>query len=157
VSNYRLYTFIFLLCFGTGVAAPVHSAERISFDQTVNARVQKNIDQYVEAAPGVLPEPIHTAGVDLNEDGVKEFIITSSNCKDNKDICTYIILADKGKDLLKLGNINAYNILLADSYSHGVRDILAFEDINSDFDYTLYVWEPARSRYTIAGKGPDIK
>ncbi len=94
-------------------------------------------------------EDVKIAGIDLNEDGMDEFIVSNADCTKVKQNCTYSILADKDNNLITLGTIKARTLLLGDSYSHGIRDILAYDNDRNDFDYTLYVWEPTLSRYTI--------
>ncbi len=132
------------------------------FDHTVPLRVQKNIESYTQKnqakMPEITPETARIAGTDLNEDGINEFIVTTQNCQSQKKsskkiTCPYLIMADKGRSVILLGSIKARSISLANSYSHGVKDIRAYDNELNHFDYNLYTWEPSRSHYTMIDEG----
>ncbi|GJL84497.1 MAG: hypothetical protein DHS20C02_02720 [Micavibrio sp.] len=121
-------------------------------------RVQKSITLFTQQNtaknPEITPKNIRIAGTDLNEDGINEFIISTQDCPPPKKMCSYLILADKGRSMISLGRIKARYLSLANTYSHGIRDIQAYDNEKNDFDYKLYVWEPASSHYTVKDERP---
>ena len=153
LRNYTIPVFIlFLTCFA-GTALAALSSERIRFNSGISPRIQKKILLHLRDERDTGSEDSGIAGADLNRDGIDEFIVDSSGCRAAQTKCTYLILAESGENMIRLGRLAAYNIMLADSYSHGVRDIMAFNNADNDFAHTLYVWEPDRSRYIMAEGG----
>lgn len=119
----------------SGLALPVQSAETIHFKGLDTPRLQKLFQN---------KEHIDIATIDLNEDGLNEFITKPKGCD---GLCDFKILADVDGTLLSLGTLAAHNLLLGNAYSHGVRDLLVFNDPANDYNYTVYVWESEHSQY----------
>lgn len=86
------------------------------------------------------------ARTDLNGDGLDEFIARAEGCAP-EDLCEYLILGETGETMLNLGEIKALRIMLGHDYTAGVRNLLVFDNAANDFDYQLYVWHSAQSRY----------
>ncbi|MGB0719581.1 MAG: hypothetical protein ACPGRX_03855 [Bdellovibrionales bacterium] len=88
---------------------------------------------------------------DLNEDGLDEYIVKSADCPAQ---CRYFVFAQSGGDaLLLIGEITGTSLLLGNTYSHGVRDILAFDNSLNDFDHHVYGWDAEQSRYALKQGG----
>lgn len=155
MSTYRLYTFAFLLCFAAGIVIPAHAAEHIYFENSKTSTANFKINTYLEKTRKVSPRDMLTARIDLNEDGISEYIIKPANCVNAGMNCTHDILAENEDGIVRLGTIKARNLVLGSTYSHGIRDIKAYNNPDNDFDHQLYVWEPARARYTIASGGKN--
>ncbi|HBR69069.1 MAG TPA: hypothetical protein DEA55_06810 [Rhodospirillaceae bacterium] len=150
---YRFLGFVSVLCLCYSTAFSAHAVERLQFNKSLPDRAQRNIARYIEEnsqkIPGISSESLKISATDLNRDGINEFIISTKDCSTDSKTCPYLVMADKKDSVILLGSIEARNIALADTYSHGIRDIHAYNNKSNDFDYDLFVWEPADSHYTI--------
>ncbi|MEM6780280.1 MAG: hypothetical protein AAF569_00290 [Pseudomonadota bacterium] len=132
---------LFLACLLCSASA--YSAERLSFkdkapsSDILNAvSVSDNYDDWI------------TSTIDLNNDGLPEKIIKSDrqSCND-KNGCQYIVMAQKGRNWIELGDIKAFNILVSDDRTYGIRDLLVYATPNNDFDFERHAWNPRTYRY----------
>lgn len=91
---------------------------------------------------------VTVAPIDLNEDGLDEFITKPATCG---KLCDFTVLAENRNNgqLVALGTLKGREILPGNGYSHGVRHLLAFDDPNNDYSYSVYIWAAERSRYMI--------
>ncbi len=89
------------------------------------------------------------AQVDLNGDGIEEFILRSDSCGQSpqRDWCDYKILARKGSATLELGHIEARRVLLGNDTTNGIRNFIVYNDPSSDFAYSVYAWDKTRSTF----------
>ncbi len=153
---YRFLGFASVLCLCISTAFSAHAVERLQFNKSLSEREQRNITRYIEEnsqeIPGISAKNLKISATDLNRDGIEEFILGATECSDDAKTCPFLVLADKTHSVILLGRIEARAIALANTYSHGIRDIYAYNSISNDFDYDLYVWEPASSHYTIKGE-----
>ena len=122
------------LLLATLFLAPVsHAAERIAFVSHTdfkNLTVKKFLKDYTFS---------EIAAVDLNEDGIDEFILKQD------ELFQIIALTDtKGIDL---GVIAGRKLMLSYDFAHGVRSILVFQDSDNDYAYRIYQWDPKNSQY----------
>ncbi len=85
------------------------------------------------------------ASTDLNQDGINEFILKHN--KDNK-ASEFRIIAQNNSGNVELGVIEANRLMISYNRLHGVRSILAFNDLHNDFDYDVYQWSAKDLRYT---------
>jgi len=139
--------FLFSGLFALLAATPAHAAQDLPFDVEIGEISRKNLQDYFQSALGKVPGDVAIAPVDLNEDGLHEFIVRDKSCDSRKQSCDFKILAENNDKIILLGEIPAYNIALGNAYSQGVRNILAFENAANDYAYAVYVWEPLQSRY----------
>ena len=150
LQSKHIYTVFLLaaLVLGAGHSA-AHATEKLIFDQDISLRALKNIQSFMRQEMPEMPETLKIAGADLNEDGIPEFIVRPETCGETTGFCPFFVLADMEENVIKLLKTEAKKLALAGSYSHGVRNIIAFKNPENDFDYELYIWDPGRSRYTI--------
>lgn len=90
------------------------------------------------------------AHTDLNEDGIEEIVLkdTTNNCKYTKSICVYHILGKKSiNELILLGKIEAKQLLIGQEYTHGVRNILIYNNDENDYKYKIYAWNALKAQY----------
>jgi hypothetical protein len=131
---------------------PAQAAETISFGQQLSLHSKFNIERYLtENKEANISAPL-IASLDLNEDGIVEFIVRDSGCTEGTG-CPYLILAETDSGIIVLGEIEARKLALGKGYTNGVRDLMALKDPRNDFQYQRYVWEPMQSRYTMASGG----
>ena len=132
----------FILVSLTGTTA--HGLEKIIYNQSISKSSSLLIYRFLDTE-----DNLDIARVDLNEDGLNEFIVRDAACGNTGDFCDFDVLAeDKGK-IISLGHIRARTLVLGNQYSAGVRHILAYQNPVNDYSYAVYVWEPERSRYIL--------
>lgn len=128
---------------------PARAAESLDFDARPGERSRVLIDHFIKDNPQSDYDDVAIAQIDLNGDGIDEFILKNATCS-QANLCDFTIAADSGDSLIALGEIKAITLLLGNGYSSGIRNILAFQNDLNDFDYELYVWEPAQARYILS-------
>lgn len=88
--------------------------------------------------------PFSVAAVDLNDDGVEEWLFrqdTASNCAAQAS-CHFLIAGLSEKKPVLIGDISAAKITLADNDYYGVKMLAVYKNPTNDFDFTRYVWHP---------------
>lgn len=93
------------------------------------------------AAPALLP-------VDLNNDTIMEWIAYDPACPTDRQLCRYVILAGNTTGFVALGTFNALKISPSSQYTHGVRDILVYNNLKNEFKHDTVKWNSAMSSYT---------
>lgn len=115
-----------------------------------NLRYGDHVPQRIEALlkTHFAENAYEAASTDLNNDGIKEYIVRSNACE---DVYSYDIFADKQDRLLTLVKIKkARDLTISDHKTEGVRDIITYKDKSNDYRETQYRWDATRSRYTIS-------
>lgn len=93
--------------------------------------------------------PYSVAAVDLNDDGVDEWIFRQdreSACETNAN-CGYVITGLSEGAPVTLGNISARKIGIADQKSYGVLRLYVYNKKDNDFAYSLYGWSPKNGTF----------
>lgn len=86
--------------------------------------------------------------IDLNNDGRDELILkTEADDCDARRGCDYLVAAEKSSHWIQLGRIKAFNILVSDKRTYGVRDLIVYNIPNNDFESVRYVWKPKSFKY----------
>lgn len=150
MSNVKLILFSLIVLAGLCPVKSARAAEPLIFDGKPLFSAKINVSKYLaENKDTNITNPL-IAQADLNDDGIAEIIVRDAGCAPVR-LCEHLILADTDSGIVRLGRIEARQILLANGYSHGVRDLMAAQNPANDFDQRRYVWEPLQSRYTMAG------
>ena len=139
---------VFLMC-GAQVTA-VRAAETLHFNNDISRSSFERIKSYVSNDLGQNIATHDIAKIDLNNDGLYEFILRPSGC-DQGAKCNFIVLAESGSKIRPLGRFEGINLLLGTEFSHGIRNLLVFNSVVNDFDYNLYTWHPKASAYRKSG------
>ncbi len=136
-------------------------AEKISFEYTPKLHELNSIQSYLKGLniTSAQKSKIKVAAVDLNEDGLNEFILTHENCMAKRIKCDYRIIAlNKSGSAVKLGAIQGYGIYLDKTYAHGKRTILTSNNPNNDYEMVPYQWNVLKKQYisaTPSGEGKN--
>ncbi len=88
--------------------------------------------------------PYRIAAVDLNGDGVNEWIVRqdkSSGCETNAACDFYVVGVSRNAPLL-LGEFSAGKVGIDDLKSYGVSVLQVYNLKNDDFKFTRYRWNP---------------
>lgn len=146
-STTNRFVFIFIALLIIGLARKSYAQEPLVFRDNTSPSLAALIEQSVE----VTLEDYEIARFDLNGDGLDEFILKSHQCGAEDNLCDTIIIAQTDKTATVLGRVQSRNIGVAQSQSHGVRDLFVYNSTYNDFKSTIYRWEPVQSRYILDG------
>lgn len=94
---------------------------------------------------------IEIAKSDLNNDYIDEYIIKSTRCTPAKG-CHYMIVADNNGDFIVIGEFSAKNISLSDKQTHGIRDILVYNQGLNDYAHNTLKWDMDHMHYSFNKK-----
>jgi hypothetical protein len=129
------------------LALPVWAAggEPLIFrDQARGIREQQLLEFFKNEGQYNTNLPYKIAAVDLNGDGVEEWIFRQNDspaCQANAD-CRFAIGGLSDGQLTLLGEMRGGKIGVAGEKLYGVRKLLVYNEKNDDFSYQTYVWTP---------------
>ena len=126
------------------------ASERLSFSGQLSERSRHLLERYTAEQIKTDFHSLKIAKADLNEDNLDEYILRTDDCEEASSACTYLVLAEADDQIIQIGKFRAREVMLGNGYSSGIRNIAVLENQNSDFDYKLYVWEPAQSQYIMS-------
>ena len=84
------------------------------------------------------------AAIDLNNDSIDEYILADP--LDGMHY-QYEIIASIDKGVASLGKLKGTKLMAAYDTHHGVRNLLGFDDVKNDYEYEVYQWDAASSRF----------
>lgn len=140
---------VFIIIFGVLISRNAQAIEILDFEKPVPPTAQLLISAFVTANLGMNMENYQTAEMDLNRDGLNEYILRQKKCYGKEKLCTFLILAESRGNIVLLGKFSARNLALANSYTSGVQDILAFQSNNNDYGYDIFIWDPPSKMYIL--------
>lgn len=146
IETRRISLFLFL-CFFSVLSTKTYAQEVLIFGDSVSQRVQFLISSYLPNTPS--EDAYSIARTDLNADQIDEFILKTRDCTQPHRLCNFIALAETKDQMVELGRFSAYNIMISDQYTDGIRNILAYQDTINDYKYSIYVWDQKQSRYIL--------
>lgn len=130
-------------------AHPAAAVENVVFGANLGATSRLLLTGYLDLDSAGPLDAYEAARVDLNEDGMDEIVLRERGCAEKEKICAHLFLAQTKDKIFKISEIQTRYIMLAGTYSDGVRDILAFRNEKNDYDFDLYVWDSRQSRYRL--------
>ena len=135
VSRFILSVCFLVVC---AFAIPSYAAESLDFIDKNNAKAHDlaNISDHYRFS--------RVARVDLNNDSIDEFILARA-INDTRN--HFDVVATTGDGLAELGSFEARKMMVAYDEHHGVRSLLSFNHPDNDFDYDVYQWDAAQSRF----------
>ena len=137
----KAFCFFVLLSMITSSATAL---EKLTYSDQMNARERLVLQSFFK---GSSLNDFKIAKVDLNNDGLNEFVIKKGYCEDYRRYCDYYILADTDNDLIPLGHIQAYYLAAGTSGSNNVRDLMVYKNKRNDYAPVIYSWDAKRRSY----------
>jgi hypothetical protein len=126
-------------------APPSRAAVPLIFrDQARGLREAQLLDYFKLIKRYDPSKPYRIAAVDLNGDGVEEWIFKqypTPSCESNADCALFIGGLSEGEIIL-LGEMRGGKIGVSDEKQYGVRKLLVYNEKSNDFAYQTYVWKP---------------
>jgi hypothetical protein len=143
----RYFTYLLLFIGISGLFAPsANAAQSLSFGAKISDASRLALDGYLRASLGQSPETLEIAPIDLNNDGLSEFILREKNCS----TCRFLVLAETDGVIVPLGEAQGHTLKIDDAAKAGVRSLLVYTNSANDYEYAVYVWEPGARRYIMA-------
>lgn len=134
------FTALFLaLCLPARADAPL-----IYRSQAKGFREQELLDYLILLSRFDKTRPFLIAAVDLNGDGVNEWIVRQDPtpaCESNAD-CSFMIGGVSEGHAALLGEMRGGKIGVSDEKLYGVRKLLVYNEKSNDFAYQTYAWKP---------------
>lgn len=84
--------------------------------------------------------------VDLNDDGIYEYIVKPLNCNKNM-MCPHHVVAFKSREPILLLYIEAFRITPSDKRTYGISDLIIHNQMHNDFLSKNFGWNPFSYRY----------
>lgn len=103
---------------------------------------------YVQKELTLKSPQTHIASLDLNYDGMPEYIIKS--CPHDQ-LCNFHIIgfgADTADPVRPLGHMTGQSLQISDKSDYGVRRLMVQDNELNDFAVTYYSWNTKQSHYT---------
>ncbi len=145
IWNKSLLTLYFI----TMISMPVLALEPLTFGGHLGTTLRIKLDDFLKSNFDTSTDSYDYALQDLNSDGIDEIIIKRKTCSTSKNSCFFLILAEKSNEILLLSKIEAKNIMIGGTSSHGIKDILAFSAKMNDYNFDIYVWSPKDKTYIL--------
>ncbi len=146
-----LFFCLSFIAFMSGTAMSVaYAQEKLAYNDGLSEVQTSMLDTYLQPLSAY-----KIAKIDLNYDGIYEFVAKPLGCGDIKQMCDHKILAEDrdGEKLLSLGIINAFVIAGGNASAYGVRDLWIYQDPLNDFAYIIYRWNNQKGEYEMTEKG----
>lgn len=143
----RLIVLFLILAF---LPHPAFAETPLSYRNTVEGAREDSALKMLVSTGAVLPDlPYLVAKVDLNDDGVDEWIFRQdreSACEANV-ACNFQIVGLSENKPIVLGNVQGRKIGIAEQKSYGVYRLYVYNKKDNDFVYSQYGWEPQKSSF----------
>ncbi len=123
------------------------AVESLSYEKQQSPLVTNLINNYLIKDYKTDISTFSIAEIDLNNDGIPEYILRQKKCGVAIRDCTHVILAQKNDEVLKLSEIRAQNLMVGGTFSYGIKDLLVFNDKINDYIFDIYVWSPKEKTY----------
>lgn len=149
LKKYNIAFFLIVLSLATIKTG--YAIEPLSYKEDISPSLKVALEAYLKDELKTDISLYKFAPTDLNSDGIDEYILKSKQCTEIENICKYLIIAEKKENILLLLQNNVKDIMLAGTSSHGVKDILVFQNTKNDFNFDIYMWSPQEKKY-ILGK-----
>lgn len=135
----RLALFFGLIIACSGIFFSAQASQSVPFTD-IPLLTQQRMKAYFK---NKTPDSIDA--VDLNGDGMDEYVVRVEECA--KEQCTFTVLADTEKELIELGQIKARTTRADTARTNGILNIRAYDNENNDYSYTVFVWSPEEKTY----------
>lgn len=141
-QNKFLFSTALIFLFLSFTLAPIsaQALETLSFKEAKNYKERKAIS-FVKKTFQTPDIKYVLSAIDLNNDGLNEYIIKPASCSPNT-FCQHHIVAFMKEQLISLLSIKAQKIIIKDIHHYGVRDLMVYSSPMNDFEKSKYQWNP---------------
>ncbi len=124
--------------------------EELKYNDSLGVSLIFQIDKFLQEQYKSNSKYYDIASIDLNNDGILEHILKRKTCDIKKNLCTYIIIAEKAERILLLSKIRAHRLVIDSNASYGIKNILAFRNKKNEYNYDIYMWSPKENMYIMS-------
>ncbi len=125
------------------------AVEQLNYSEKVSTSLKSQINTLLAEIYNTDISLYEIANIDLNNDGIDEHILKRKTCGATQNQCIYSILAEKDDEIILLSKIRAKNLIIGETSSYGIKDILAFKNEINDYNFDIYMWSPSQKMYII--------
>ena len=126
-----------------------YAIEYLNFKKELSPTTEVLLGDFLDNAYNTNTSLYEIARVDLNNDGIDEYVLKRLYCSQEKTLCTHLILAESKDSIVSLLNIRAKTIAIAETRTYNIRDILVFDDSLNDYTSVIYMWSPSKKMYIL--------
>lgn len=127
-----------------------NALEPVDFQSEIKSpSLRLQIDVFLQGFYKTDSRNFDIASLDLNGDGVNEYILKRKTCAQAEAVCTHIVLADQKTKMHLLSSIRARHIMVGGTSNFGVNDLLVFENSVNEYDFDIYMWSPEQKMYIL--------
>lgn len=119
---------------------------RLFFKSVQEQSTPTTLLDFVSEIEGFSDTDIVIAKDDLNNDHIYEYIIRNTRCTPAEG-CPYLIIADSDENYVVIGEFSGKNISISDKQTHGIRDILVYNQSLNDYAHNTLKWDMERMHY----------
>lgn len=127
------------------IAAPALAAQPLYFRDNARGLRERELLDYFALIKRYNPDlPYRIAAIDLNDDGVNEWIFMQKDspaCESNAN-CAIAIGGLSGRKTILLGEMRGGKITVSSEKLYGISKLLVYNEKTNDFAYKTYVWNP---------------
>lgn len=140
ISICRKFSAALLILF---LSVPAFGAQPLFYKSAEGWKEQRVLED-IAARFSQETDDLEGAQIDLNTDGVEEYIFRESG---KKGLIPYYIYAVRRGKPVFLGRIEAHKIMPLSEKTYGVLNILVYNVPNNDFKAVTYQWNPYTFQY----------
>ncbi len=115
--------------------------------QSISPSLKYQIDSFLKQIYETDISLYNIASTDLNSDGIDEHILKRKSCDTSQNQCIHSIIAEKDGEIVLLSKIRAKNIIIGETSSYGIKDLLIFKNEINDYNFDIYMWSPSQKMY----------
>ncbi|MGH1404871.1 MAG: hypothetical protein ACRBDL_11585 [Alphaproteobacteria bacterium] len=128
----------------------VHAVQPLQYkEETKSPSLKLSLNSFLKNNGNFPLSDYLIADTDLNKDGIDEYILRRKGCSDRDHSCRHLVFAEKQDTVILLTAINAREIMIATTYSYGIKDIMAFNNSINEYNFDIYMWSPKEKTYIL--------
>ena len=146
--RYNFYKILILSGFLFAIAGwkAAHAAQPVIFKPVQTFPAKSALVDFIATIEGFTSTNADIAQVDLNNDDMYEYIVKNTRCTPAKG-CDYRVIAQSNDDFTLIGKFSGKNISISDKQTHGIRDILVYNQNLNDYQHNTLKWDMQNMQY----------
>ncbi len=142
----KLLLLLFLCGFIPNLA---NAVEALNYNKELGITLEHQVNLFLNKNYNSNLSNYSIAAIDLNNDGLDEYVLREKRCIISKSQCYHLVIAENKNTIIELLKIKTQNIMIGETYSHGIKDLLVFKNQINDYDFDIYIWSPEQKMYII--------
>ena len=122
------------------------AAQPVFFKPPQELSAPPSLMDFISSIKGFAGADVVIATSDLNNDFINEYIVKTTSCPPAAG-CLYRIIADNDTGYIVIAAFSGKNISISDKQTHGIRDILVYNQKLNDYAHTTLKWDMQNMQY----------